>query len=134
MTPLTPDALARLTQRLDAAATAKTRDHWTRYLKGDATFRGVTTPDLRTALHSWWRDEDHGALPTADQKAIALALFDGPHTEDRMAGVLTLSELLLDALGPRMSREAMKSITKKMEASTRARLLSLHPQRRRKTH
>ncbi len=92
------EALGRLTEAMEAQATEKSRLWWTRYLKGAATFRGVPTPALRQVVHAWWAQEGLGELTLKGQKAAALQLFDGPHTEDRMAGVLVLAETLMDDL------------------------------------
>ena len=48
--------IARLQQRLNARATPATREWWTKYLRGAASFRGVKMEDIRTAVHTWRRD------------------------------------------------------------------------------
>lgn len=45
-----PAQLRALQSDLDARATEKSRAFWTRYLKGDATFRGVPMAEVRAAV------------------------------------------------------------------------------------
>jgi 3-methyladenine DNA glycosylase AlkD len=90
--------ILRLQQGLDVLATASARLFWEKYLKGAALFRGVPMAGVRRAAHAWWRGEGFPGRPIRDQKRIALQLFDEPQTEDRLAGVLILSEILLPRL------------------------------------
>lgn len=92
------DLLSALEARLDALATEKSRAFWERYLKGTVPFRGVPMASIRTAVHAWWREDGPSSLASPAQKALALSLFDGRFGEDKLAGTLTLQELLLEAL------------------------------------
>src|SRR5215207_5673358 len=57
------DALiARLQLRLNARATAATREWWTKYLRGAASFRGVKMGDVRAAVHTWFEEEHLGLV------------------------------------------------------------------------
>ena len=86
----------RLQQRLNARATAATREWWTKYLRGAASFRGVKMGDIRAALHAWFEEEHVGeVLSVGQQKDLALMLLGEDHTEDKLAGVLFLQEILL---------------------------------------
>jgi 3-methyladenine DNA glycosylase AlkD len=86
----------RLQLRLNASATAATREWWTKYLRGAASFRGVKMEDIRTAVHTWFMEEQLGEyLSVAQQKDLALMLLEEDHTEDKLAGVLFLQEILL---------------------------------------
>jgi len=96
--PPTPTQLRALQSDLDARATEKSRAFWTRYLKGDATFRGVPMADVRAVVHAWWKRERFGELDRDAQLAVALRLFEEAPTEDKLAGVLVLSEILLPVL------------------------------------
>ncbi len=91
------DALiARLQLRLNARATAATREWWTKYLRGAAFFRGVKMGDVRAAVHSWFEEEQLGKLLSVErQKDLALTLLEEDHAEDKLAGVLFLQEILL---------------------------------------
>jgi 3-methyladenine DNA glycosylase AlkD len=86
----------RLQLRLNASATAATREWWTKYLRGAASFRGVKMEDIRTAVHAWFMEEQLGEyLSLGQQKNLALMLLEEAHTEDKLAGVLFLQEILL---------------------------------------
>ena len=90
--------IARLQRALDERATEKSRAFWTRYLKGDAAFRGVPMKGVREATHTWWAEEGVASLEGDAQFAVALALFEQEFTEDKLAGVIALAELLLHDL------------------------------------
>lgn len=89
--------IAVLQARLDEAADPRTRTWWEKYMKGSARFRGVKMGDVRSALHAWYGEERLGELPPEARKEVALALFAYPHTEDKLAGILFLQEILLPA-------------------------------------
>ncbi len=82
--------------RLNEDATAATRQWWTKYLRGAASFRGVKMGDVRTAVHAWVEEErlwEH--MSVGQQKDLALLLLEEDFTEDKLAGVLFLQEVLL---------------------------------------
>ena len=56
---------------------------------------------IRGAVHKWWCAEKIAEWPTAEQKRMALTLFGNEFTEDKLAGVLALSEILLADLDER---------------------------------
>ena len=86
----------RLQLRLNASATAATREWWTKYLRGAASFRGVKMEDIRVAVHAWFEEEQLGeCLSVGQQKDLALMLLEEDYTEDKLAGVLFLQEILL---------------------------------------
>ena len=58
--PTLDDLIAGLQSRLDARATAATREWWKKYLRGAASFRGVKMGDVRKALHAWFEEERVG--------------------------------------------------------------------------
>src|SRR5918994_3313773 len=94
--PALDSLIDRLQSRLNASATAATREWWTKYLRGAASFRGVKMGDVRTAVHAWFEEEQLGKLLSADQqKDLALMLIEEEHAEDKLAGVLFLQEILL---------------------------------------
>jgi 3-methyladenine DNA glycosylase AlkD len=81
---------------LNAHATAATREWWTKYLKGAASFRGVKMADVRKAVHAWFREERLGEhLSVEQQKDLALMLLKEDYSEDKLAGILFLQEILL---------------------------------------
>ena len=95
---LDTDAIGRLQVALDARANEKSRRFWETYLKGEASFRGVPMSGVRHEVHAWWQSEGLHERSAAVQKKTALRLFEGEHTEDKLAGVLALSEILLPSL------------------------------------
>jgi 3-methyladenine DNA glycosylase AlkD len=95
-TPTLDGVIDRLQMRLNTRAKAATREWWTRYLRGTAFFRGVKMEDIRTAVHAWYKEErleEH--LCVGQQKDLALKLLEENYTEDKLAGVLFLQEILL---------------------------------------
>ena len=99
-TPPQTQLVEALTQRLDALATAKSRDFWERYMKGVIPFRGVPMALIRRAVHAWWTNDGPAELPATSRKQLALVLFEGSFGEDKLAGTLALHELLLHDLTP----------------------------------
>jgi 3-methyladenine DNA glycosylase AlkD len=96
--PVLDDLIDRLQLRLNARATAATREWWTKYLRGAASFRGVKMADIRMAVHAWFKEERLGEhLSVGQQKDLALMLLEEDYTEDKLAGVLFLQEILLPA-------------------------------------
>ena len=111
-------------RRLAAASDPRTKEWWESYLKGAIPFRGVPMAGVRSVVHDVWQEKGLGHLPLEDQIEVALAQFGGRHSEDKIAGVLMLAELLVDSLetehgvsdfvdryGDQMSREAFKAAT-----------------------
>jgi len=92
------DPVADLKRRLARAATPKARAFWTRYLRGTAKFRGVRLGKVRTTVHAWWSDHELADHTPVVGKRIALALVEERLTEDKLAGILVLQELLGDHL------------------------------------
>jgi 3-methyladenine DNA glycosylase AlkD len=92
------DPVADLKRRLGRAATDRARAFWTRHLRGTARFRGVPVTKVREHVHRWWIDHGLGDHPAAVGKRIALALIEQSMTEDKLAGILILQELLGDQL------------------------------------
>jgi 3-methyladenine DNA glycosylase AlkD len=74
---------------------AKTRDWWTGYVKDSAPFLGVKMSAIRAALHLWHEEHIAAKVALAQQMDVALALFGGDYSEEKLAGTLFLAELLL---------------------------------------
>jgi 3-methyladenine DNA glycosylase AlkD len=87
--------VAALQARLDAAASAKTRAFWEKYLRGSLPFRGASMAAIREAVHRVWREHGLAAAPLAVRKRLALALLRERHGDDKLAGIVALAELLL---------------------------------------
>jgi hypothetical protein len=94
--------IERLQLRLKAHATVATREWWTKYLRGAASFRGVKMGDVRKAVHAWFEEERLGEhLSVGQQKVLVLMLLEENYSEDKLAGVLFLQDwICVKALGP----------------------------------
>jgi 3-methyladenine DNA glycosylase AlkD len=54
--------------------------------------------DVRAVLHEWYVEEGVGSqLGAREQKTLALRLFEQEYSEDKIAGILFLQEILLPA-------------------------------------
>jgi 3-methyladenine DNA glycosylase AlkD len=78
-------------------ADPKTSDWWESYVKNSAPFLGVKMADIRAAVHQWHQEQIAGNLTSAEQRDLALALFSGQYSEEKLAGTLFLQEILLPA-------------------------------------
>jgi 3-methyladenine DNA glycosylase AlkD len=83
---------------LVAAADPATRDHWTRYLKGQAVFRGVPMAGVRRIVRTMWREHGLAVWDVDETLALASAWLAAEPTEDKLAGVLLLAEHLAPRL------------------------------------
>jgi 3-methyladenine DNA glycosylase AlkD len=96
--PALEDLIEGLQLRLNVHATDETREWWTKYLRGTASFRGVKMGDVRKAVHAWFKEERLGEhLSVGQQKDLALTLLMEDYSEDKLAGILYLQEILLPA-------------------------------------
>ena len=75
----------------------KARQWWEGYVKQSAPFLGVKMADIRTIVHQWHQESIAGNLNLGGQVDLALALFKGEYTEEKLAGTLFLQEILLPA-------------------------------------
>ena len=96
---------ASLRGHLEEKASAKSRDWWESYVKESAPFLGVKMADTRTAVHRWHRAEVDPRLSPDEQVELALALLRQATTEEKLAGMLLLQEILLPAGAIRWQRE-----------------------------
>ena len=87
-----------LATRLDARANDRTREWWSRYLKGAIEFRGVPMAGVRAVVHDLWRDRALDERPREEQFDVVLALLAQPYAEDKLAAILALAERLLESL------------------------------------
>lgn len=87
-----------LARRLEALSNSKSRTFWENYMKGVLPFRGVPMKAIRECLHAWWREDGPSELSITEKKTLALTLFEGTFGEDKLAGTLAFSELLLGDL------------------------------------
>ena len=84
-----------LRQLLAEKSSAKRKAWWENYVKQSAPFLGLKMADVRAIVHQWYRDYVQGNLPPAQQVDLALKLFSGEFTEEKLAGTLFLQEILL---------------------------------------
>ncbi|MGW0824952.1 DNA alkylation repair protein [Streptomyces sp. NPDC002845] len=92
------EVTALLDALLTAAADEGTRDHWERYLKGTARFRGVPMAGVRASVRSLWRTRRLTTWSDADLLGLAHRWFARPMSEDKIAAVLLITEHLRDRL------------------------------------
>ena len=71
------------------------RAWWENYVKG-ASFRGTPMREIRSTVAGWLAARP--GLTTTEIKQLAFELIREPLTEDKLAGVLILSEHLIDEL------------------------------------
>lgn len=99
--------LRRLQDALDARSSAQSRAFWSDYLKGNAVFRGAPMAAVREVVHAWWEQEALAELTLPAQTKAALRLFAEEPTEDKLAGLLVLSEILL----PHLSKKDLEGFS-----------------------
>lgn len=68
---------------------------WEGYVKQSAPFLGVKMADIRTIVYQWYKEYIVGNLYLEQQVDLALALFEGKYTEEKLAGIIFLQEILL---------------------------------------
>jgi len=95
--PAAPALIADLQRRLDGYASSRTREWWESYVQGEAAFRGVPMGKVRDAVTAWHVANRLHGRAAADQLDLALALVREPMSEDKLAGILMLQEILLPA-------------------------------------
>ena len=83
---------------LAAAASEQKKQWWERYMKGAIEFRGVGIPQIRELLEPWRQQTGLADRPDGEQLRLALALFEEPLAEDKLAGILYLQLYLVDRL------------------------------------
>jgi hypothetical protein len=89
-------AIESIQRALDDHADARTRRWRERALRGDVAVRGVKMASVRRVARTWNRS-DGGAFSAAAKKELALALLREASTEDKLCGMLLLSDVLLPA-------------------------------------
>ncbi len=95
------DFTALITKHQEAlaqAASARTKQWWESYLKGVIPFRGVGIPQNRELLAHWRTANQIDTWPVEQQFELALAFFEQPFAEDKLAGILYIQNYLYDKL------------------------------------
>lgn len=108
-----PDPAYRqeLADLLDGEADAGTREHWERYLKGAATFRGTPMAGVRRSVRTIWVEHALAGRTIDDLLEISDAWFTGPHSEDQLAAVLLIAE----HLAPRLEDDHDRVLARPLE-------------------
>ncbi len=89
--------IAQVQTRLNEQVDEKRREWWTRYLKGQASFRGVTMDQVRDQVNEIW-EKDVSRWSEVEAKELALVFLRQQHSEDKLAGILLLAEKLASEL------------------------------------
>lgn len=90
------DAVTTIQQGLQAKANPKTRQWWESYMKGAIGFRGARMADIRTVVHTWHEESGAGWRPK-QLRDLAIELIKQDLTEDKLAGILLIQEILIPA-------------------------------------
>lgn len=90
-------SIASLRRSLEAQADPKTKTWWEGYVKGGAPFLGVKMAVIRSTLYDWYGQQIDGHLDLDRQKELARALIQEKYTEEKLAGILLLQEILVPA-------------------------------------
>ncbi|MBE9049651.1 DNA alkylation repair protein [Nostocales cyanobacterium LEGE 11386] len=85
-----------LQESLENKATQKTKMWWEKYMKGVIAFRGVGIPEIRDLIATWLNEYSIKDLSKENQLELALAFFQEPIAEDKLAGILYLQYYLYD--------------------------------------
>ncbi|MBD3275505.1 MAG: DNA alkylation repair protein, partial [Candidatus Marinimicrobia bacterium] len=71
---------------------------WENYVKGSAPFYGVRMAQIRKEVHNWYSENNISeAFTTEQQKSFASDLIRKEYSEEKLAGILLLHEILLPA-------------------------------------
>lgn len=89
--------VAYVQKGLDAHADPGRKEWWERYLKRAMEFRGVRMADIRSVVREAYGAQALDGLTPEGRTSIALALLRQQVAEDKLAGILLLSERLLPA-------------------------------------
>ncbi|HEX2128230.1 MAG TPA: DNA alkylation repair protein [Solirubrobacterales bacterium] len=92
------EAVAEIQDHLADRASPEKRAWWENYVKG-ASFRGTPMGEIRRVVSAYVKG--HEDLGDRELKALAYELIAQPLSEDKLAGILLLSEHLMDALDAR---------------------------------
>ena len=84
-----------LHRRLAVHADGRTKDWWESYVVDSAPFLGVKMGTIRSTLHEWYLELVEDTLSPGDQFQLAFALLFRTYTEEKLAGILFMQEILL---------------------------------------
>lgn len=96
--------ISRIQKELETVASVKTKDWWEKYLKHETPFRGVKMADIRAVVNKEFSKQSE----TPEwKKALAYDLIREEHSEDKLAGILILSEHIIDDLSLEKDLDAL---------------------------
>jgi 3-methyladenine DNA glycosylase AlkD len=90
---------------LQGKSDPKAKAWWEGYVKESAPFLGVKMADVRAIVHQWHKAHIANKMDAEGQVDLALVLFAGKYTEEKLAGILFLQEILLPANAIKCARE-----------------------------
>ena len=93
---------------LKKKANPGTKKWWEGYVKDSAPFLGVKMADIRTIVHLWHQTQVAEIIDPGQQLDLALLLFEGQFTEEKLAGTLFLQEILIPIHGINCSADVDK--------------------------
>ena len=96
---------AVLLRLLRGVADAGKKAWWEAYVKEGAPFLGVPMAQVRAIVHAWRGATVSPALDLEQQVDLALSLFEGEYTEEKLASMLYLQEILIPAGAVRCTRD-----------------------------
>lgn len=83
-------------ERIRGHADTAVKAWWENYVKGSAPFYGVKMAAVRKELHDWYKENDLSVVLSAEQqKCLASDLIKLEYSEEKLAGILLLHEILL---------------------------------------
>ena len=90
----------RLASTLEGLAAPKTKEWWTKYLKGEAEFRGVRMGDVRNSVNALVEEMNIKAPHTLIETRLAMyeECCKSRYTEEKLGGFLLLAEHSLSEL------------------------------------
>jgi 3-methyladenine DNA glycosylase AlkD len=84
------------------------KEWWEGYVKESAPFLGVKMADIRAIIHQWYENEIANNLASDQQMDLALSLIEGKYTEEKLAGILFLQEILLPSEAIKYDRDLIR--------------------------
>jgi 3-methyladenine DNA glycosylase AlkD len=103
--------IKELQHSLEKKADTKTKNWWEKYLKHATPFRGVKMAEIRISLHKWFKDSEiNEKYDKLQQIDICLEFISQKHSEDKLAGILFLQEILIPGNGLKPARDLPKFV------------------------
>ena len=91
------EIIFKLQERLRTHSDPKIKAWWENYVKDSAPFLGIKMADIRTEVRRWHKEFVSDTIAINQQPETALMLIRESYTEEKLAGILFLQEILLPA-------------------------------------